>query len=142
MPVSLTQHLEPVKGGSSQVMRFHRILKHGNSLRDVVAVTDAERQIHAARITRSNVGNHIAPNLSVWNDDHFVVDRDDRRGNDIHRLNSAPDATKINEVPLIKGAIDHDHQPTRVGPERFLKGETDDKGGTAHQCQQRRDVDS
>jgi hypothetical protein len=65
-------------------MLLHSFFQNRDRVRNIVAVANAERQVNTASISGGYIGDYIAPNLSVGDDDHLIVKRDNRCRNDVH----------------------------------------------------------
>lgn len=107
---------------------------------DQILIRDTEDQIDTPGITGGNIGDDIAPDVLVRDENDLIVWRDDRRYDDADGFNRTTYAPNEDLISLVKRAVDH--QPACEVAQRILKGKCKDEGRTIDHRKERRNVDA
>ena len=107
---------------------------------DVIAVADAEEHIDAAGVHAGDVGDGIAPDLLVGDEDFLVVEGEDGGGDHADAIDLALDAADLDCITDIEGAVDEQHESGGEIAEGVLKGEGEDECTTADEGERGADI--
>ncbi len=122
-------------------MVAEQFFKDFGGLGDLRGIGDTERQIYAAGILPSDVGDDVVPNLIVGHEHKLVVERQDGGGDKVHRFNLAEHPTRIDNVTNVKRACEQDQDAAGKVAQRALERESDHQTGRTDHGKQRPGID-